>query len=77
MKKIAIALLLLASPVFAQEAGTAPDRVAVSLGRCVLQSEQEVDQIADLQKQLTADQARIKELEPKSDSAPPPNNAAH
>lgn len=69
MKKFVVAALLLAtSPALAQQQlPTALDRVSVSLGQCVGNVEQRVDQIVDLQKQLATAQARIRELEPKSD----------
>lgn len=62
---IATASLLLASPALAQQS-TAIDRISVSLGQCVKQAEQSIDQISDLQKQLAAAQARVKELEAKA-----------
>jgi hypothetical protein len=46
-------------------------------GQCVGATEQRIYQIADLQKQLAAAQARIKELEPKPEKAAPPNNDGH
>lgn len=63
MKKIACLLILLATPAAAQQATPAIDRIAIALGQCVGATEQRVDQIADLQKQLAAAQVRIKELE--------------
>lgn len=63
MKRLAALLLLAASPAFAQQQPTAIDRVSGSLGQCISAAEQKVDQIAELQKQLAAAQARVKELE--------------
>lgn len=62
---ILAASLLLAAPALAQQS-TAIDRISVSLGQCVKQAEQSIDQISDLQKQLAAAQARVKELEAKA-----------
>jgi hypothetical protein len=63
----ALALLLLTSPAFAQS--TAIDRISGSLGQCVKQAEQGIDQIGELQKQLAAANARVKELEAKAPSS--------
>lgn len=71
MKRLTVLALLLASPAFAQQS-TAIDRISGSLGQCVKQAEQSLDQINDLQKQLAAAQARVKELEAKA----PPNSDA-
>ncbi len=70
MKKLAVLLLIASTPALAQS--SALDRVSVSLGQCISVNEQKVDQISDLQKQLAAAQARVKELEAKA----PPNSDA-
>lgn len=62
MKYLVLALVLVATPALAQQA-TAIDRISGSLGQCVSLAEQRIDQIAELQKQLAAAQARVKELE--------------
>lgn len=62
MKYLVLALVLVASPALAQQA-TAIDRISGSLGQCVSLAEQRIDQITELQKQLAAAQARVKELE--------------
>lgn len=62
MKYLVLALVLVAPPALAQQA-TAIDRISGSLGQCVSLAEQRIDQIAELQKQLAAAQARVKELE--------------
>lgn len=59
-------LLAIASPALAQQQqSSAIDRISLALGQCVGAGEQRVDEIVELRKQLTAAQARIKELEPK------------
>lgn len=70
---IIIALIAVSFPVFAQaqqKSTTAIDRIAGSLAQCVSTAEQQLDQITDLQRQLMLAQARIKELEPKQETAP-------
>ena len=68
MKRLIACLILLSGPALAQQQqSSAIDRLSIGLGQCVGQSEQRADQIAELQKQLAAAQARVKELEPKSD----------
>jgi hypothetical protein len=59
----AVVLLAITSPAFAQQA--AIDRISLALGQCIGNAEQRADEIAALRNQLTAAQARIKELEPK------------
>ena len=58
---------LLASAAFAQQqsTSTAVDRLANSLGQCVATAEKQVDQLADIQKQLSEAKNKIKELETK------------
>lgn len=59
---------LLTTPAFAQQQpSTATDRVALYYGQCVGNFEKRADEFAALQKQLADAQARIKELEPKTD----------
>ncbi len=65
VKWLTLALYLLFSPAFAQS--TALDRISVSLGQCIRQAEQSIDQISDLQKQIAAKDAKIKELEAKTE----------
>lgn len=64
MKYLSLAILLLStSTAFAQQA--AIDRISNTLGQCISTAEQKIDQIAELQKQLAAANARLKELESK------------
>lgn len=71
VKIIFVALLLVASPALAQQQqSTAIDRISLAFGQCVGTSEQRLDEIADLRKQLFAAQVRIKELEPKPADRP-------
>lgn len=64
MKKVMLALLLLASPSFAQQAQpTAQDRIASQIGQLVIRLESQQDQITMLQADREKLQARVKELE--------------
>lgn len=66
MKRVLILVALFSTPVLAQQQqSTAVDRVSLALGQCVGNFEQRIDEIAELRKQLSAAQERIKELEPK------------
>jgi septal ring factor EnvC (AmiA/AmiB activator) len=71
MKKLALFLALLPFAALAQQQPSAIDRVAGSLGQCISTAEQKVDQVAELQKQLAAAQARVKELEARPKSINP------
>jgi len=51
----------------AQQQTTAIQRISGSLAQCVASAEQQVDTIAELQKQIAAKDARIKELEAKTE----------
>lgn len=67
MKKLALLFLLAATPALAQQA--TPAETAIQLNALIGQWAQSLTQqartIEELQKQLTAAQARVKELEPK------------
>lgn len=69
MMKYAIALLVVASPAFAQQQQSTPPEIALQMNSVVGQWAQTLVQqgkvIDDLQKQLTAANAKLKELEPK------------
>lgn len=64
-KLIPIALLAMTLPASAQQQSNAPDRIALQIGRLVIQAENQQDMIASLQQQLLAAQDRIKALEAK------------
>lgn len=63
-----LACFLFAScaPAFAQQqTTTALDRISAAWGQCLGNFQQQIDEIAELRKQLGAANARIKELEAK------------
>lgn len=60
-----IGLLSSTSAFAQQQAPTAIDRIANSLGQCVSKAEAFVDQIASLNAELAQAKAKIKELEEK------------
>lgn len=66
MKRLLVlAAAIAASPALAQQQPAAVDRIAAQIGACIIQAEQQRDQMAALQDQLAKAQARIRELEPK------------
>jgi uncharacterized protein YpuA (DUF1002 family) len=63
---VAIFLVVASAAHAQQQPSRAIDRVSVTLGQCVGNIEQRLDEIADLKAQLAAAQARISQLvEPK------------
>lgn len=67
MRKLAVVLLLAASPVLGQ---TATDRVATRIGSLVITVENQQDAINALQQQLQATQAELKALREKNEPKP-------
>jgi len=63
---IILVAILMASPSFAQQQ-TAAERIASELGRQFIQNQNNQDVIASLQDQLAKAQARIKELEARTE----------
>lgn len=55
-------LLLVAAPAIAQQS-TALDRISSAWGQCLGSFQQQLDEIAEIRKQLVAASTRIKELE--------------
>lgn len=75
MLKYLFALCLLASPCLAQQQQLSPPEAALQIngiiGTWAQSLVQQARMIDDLQKQLAAAQARIKELEPKEEAKKP------
>lgn len=67
MKYLLIFIITLTSSyAYAQQSSsTAIDRISMGFGQCIANGEKLADQLADLQKQLSAAQLKIKELEEK------------